>query len=95
MFRYDRPQAGRYRELNQFGVEVIGDGDPSVDAEVIDFGWNLLQDIGLENLTLLVNSIGDPVCKSEYIVALKQHYEKYLDDLKHEECRSRLAPTSS
>ena len=91
MFRYDRPQAGRYRELNQFGVEVIGDGDPSVDAEVIDFGWNLLQDIGLENLTLLVNSIGDPICKSEYIVALKQHYEKYIDDLKHEECRSRLA----
>jgi len=90
MFRYDRPQAGRYRELNQFGVEVIGDGDSSVDAEVIDFGWNLLQDIGLENLTLLVNSIGDPVCKSAYIVALKQHYEKYLDDLKHEECRRRL-----
>ena len=47
MYRYDRPQAGRYRELHQFGAEAIGDVDPAVDAEIIELGWRLLKDAGL------------------------------------------------
>ena len=58
-FRYDRPQAGRYREHHQFGVEAIGDGDAAVDAEVIELLWRFYETLGLEGLTLHLNSIGD------------------------------------
>ena len=75
MYRYDRPQAGRYRELHQFGAEAIGDGDPAVDAEIIELGWSLLKDAGLTDLTLLLNSIGDPACRPGYIDALRAYFE--------------------
>ncbi len=89
MYRYDRPQAGRYRELHQFGAEAIGDGDPAVDAEIIELGWSLLKDAGLTDLTLLLNSIGDSACRPGYIDALRSYFESQ-DGLVHEDCLRRL-----
>ncbi|MCC6178508.1 MAG: histidine--tRNA ligase [Chloroflexi bacterium] len=75
VFRYDRPQAGRYREFRQFNVEAIGDEDPLVDAEVIAILWRFLESLGLRGLTVLLNSIGDPTCRPTYIQALRDYYE--------------------
>ena len=74
VFRYDRPQAGRLREHHQFGVEALGDGDPSVDAEVIELALSLLSEVGLEGLTLLINSVGDHKCRPAYIEVLKEYF---------------------
>src|SRR6266508_5332603 len=57
IFRYDRPQAGRYRQHHQFGAEAIGDARPSVDAEIIELLWRLYEALGLTGLTLHLNSI--------------------------------------
>ena len=89
VFRYERPQAGRFRQHHQFGVEAIGDGDPSVDAEVIELAWTLMHDIGLSDITLLTNSIGDENCRPEFIAALKSYYEKSSGHL-CQDCRARL-----
>lgn len=89
VFRYERPQAGRYREHHQFGAEVLGDGDPSVDAEVIELAWQLMSDLGLEGLSLLVNSIGDSKCRPGYIDELKGYYSGHQNRL-CADCRSRL-----
>ena len=74
VFRYDRPQAGRLREHHQFGIEALGDGDPSVDAEVIELAWSLLKEVGLGQLTLIVNSVGDRQCRPAYIEVLKEYF---------------------
>ena len=79
IFRYERPQAGRLRQHHQFGVEAIGDGDPAVDAEVIDLGWRVTQALGLQGLSLAINSIGDPACRPAYLESLKGHYAGSLD----------------
>ena len=63
VFRYERPQAGRFRQHHQFGIEVIGDPDPSVDAEVVELAWQLMDSLGLTDINLLVNSIGDDECR--------------------------------
>jgi histidyl-tRNA synthetase len=88
-FRYDRPQAGRYREFRQFDIEAIGDEDPLVDAEVIAVLWRFLEELGLSDLTILLNSIGDPVCRPGYVEALKTYYEPHEDELCGD-CRRRL-----
>ena len=91
MFRFDRPQAGRYRQLNQFGIELIGEEDPSVDAEVIDLAWNFFNDLGLiENVSLHINSIGDESCRDDYIRALQAHYTNVKNSMVHQECIRRL-----
>ncbi|MCH8207048.1 MAG: histidine--tRNA ligase [Chloroflexi bacterium] len=79
LFRYERPQAGRYRQHHQFGIEVIGDGDPAVDAEVIELGWRFIADLGLTGMTLLVNSIGDQVCRPAYLEALRSYYRPHVE----------------
>lgn len=79
VFRYDRPQAGRYREFRQFNVEAIGEEDPLADAEVIAVLWRFLEGLGLRDLTVLLNSIGDPTCRPEYIRALVAYYEPQTD----------------
>ena len=89
VFRYDRPQAGRYRQHHQFGVEVLGDGDASIDAEVIEVAWRFLESAGLRDLSLMVNSIGDPECRPEYVRKLKAHYEDQADRL-CPDCKRRL-----
>ncbi len=89
VFRYERPQAGRFRQHHQFGVEVIGDADPSVDAEVIELAWQLMNNIGLRDINLLVNSIGDSECRPQYVERLKSYYSDHYSRL-CQDCRSRL-----
>ncbi|GIW12249.1 MAG: histidine--tRNA ligase [Dehalococcoidia bacterium] len=89
LFRYDRPQAGRYRQFHQFNVEAIGDADPSLDAEVIDLAGQLFQEAGLTDLDLVVNSIGDEHCRPAYVAALRDYYRRW-QDLLCADCRARL-----
>ncbi len=80
-FRYDRPQAGRYRQHTQFGAECIGDGDPLVDAEVIDLLTSVYRALGWTSFTLKLNSIGDGVCRPGYVDALREYYRPRLSDV--------------
>ena len=89
VFRYDRPQAGRYREHHQFGVEIIGDPDPMVDAEVVQIGWDLMTALGLNGLSLSVNSIGDAACRPGYIEALRGYYAGHQARICRD-CQQRL-----
>lgn len=70
MFRYDRPQSGRYRQFHQFGAEVFGSASPMVDAEVLMMIVQMLQDIGLKDYRLHINSVGCPSCRESYRIAL-------------------------
>ncbi|HKZ51148.1 MAG TPA: ATP phosphoribosyltransferase regulatory subunit [Dehalococcoidia bacterium] len=70
-FRYDRPQAGRQRQFTQFGYEAIGEADPALDAEVVEIAWRLYRELGLQGLTLLLNSIGCPRCRPAYLEVLR------------------------
>jgi histidyl-tRNA synthetase len=79
VFRYDRPQAGRYRVHHQFGVEAMGDASPAVDAEVIDLLRVFYRELGLTELRLLLNSIGDDVCRPAYLEKLRAYYVDKLD----------------
>jgi histidyl-tRNA synthetase len=89
IFRYERPQAGRYRQHHQFGCEAIGDGDPALDAEVIDMAWQFFRSLNLHNLALQLNSIGCRKCRPGYIELLREYYGKYAADL-CPDCRTRL-----
>ena len=89
IFRYDRPQAGRYRQHTQFGVEIIGEPDASADAEVIELLHRLYEELGIAGLTLYVNSIGDDVCRPAYIEALRAYYADRLDTVCGD-CRARF-----
>jgi histidyl-tRNA synthetase len=90
MFRYDRPQAGRYRQFWQFDVEAIGDAGPAVDAEIIEFGARYFREVGLEGVEVSLNSIGDPACRPAYLAALTAYYGEHADRLPPTE-RERLA----
>jgi len=79
IFRYDRPQAGRYRQHHQFGAEAIGDSSAAVDVEVIELLWRLYEELGLTNLTLQLNSIGDGKCRPHYLEVLRDYYRDKLD----------------
>jgi len=74
MFRYDRPQAGRYRQFWQWDVEAIGDPGPAVDAEIVELGARFYRDAGLADVELLLNSIGDPACRPAYLAELVAYY---------------------
>ncbi|UCE97546.1 MAG: histidine--tRNA ligase [Dehalococcoidia bacterium] len=89
VFRYERPQAGRYRQHHQFGYEAIGDNDPALDAEVIDMAWFFFESLGLSKLTLLLNSIGCSKCRPEYLTSLRQYYHSYRNKL-CVDCKVRL-----
>ena len=88
IFRYERPQAGRYRQHHQFGIEAIGDGDAVVDLEIIQAGWSLLEGLGLRGLSLVVNSIGDATCRPGYLQGLKEYYGAHLEHV-CSDCQSR------
>tara|TARA_B100000959_G_C14994655_1_gene629671 strand:+ start:5247 stop:6509 length:1263 start_codon:yes stop_codon:yes gene_type:complete len=75
IFRYERPQSGRLREHHQFGIETIGSHDPELDAEIISFAWTLLKKIGLSNINLSINSIGDITDRKQFITALQKYYK--------------------
>lgn len=89
MYRYDRPQAGRLREFHQFDCEAIGDGDPSVDAEVILAAWRFFEALGLKDLTIQLNSIGCPNCRPAYLAMLVRHFTEHKLGLCHD-CQRRL-----
>jgi len=70
MFRYERPQKGRYRQFHQFDVEAFGIEDPAVDAEVIDLAWSLVTHLGIAQAELVINSVGCPACRPKFQEAL-------------------------
>jgi histidyl-tRNA synthetase len=83
-FRYERPQKGRYRQHSQFGVEVLGTEDPAVDVEVIALAHRFYEAIGLTRFRLLINSMGDAVCRPAYIELLRAHLAANADRLTDE-----------
>ena len=89
MFRYERPQAGRQRQFHQVGVEVFGIKQPSADAEVILMAVNYLKSLGLNDLTVELNSLGCPNCREEFKKHLKDVIRPYLGCL-CEDCQNRF-----
>lgn len=88
-YRYEKNQAGRYREFHQFGAEVIGSGSASVDAELMSLAMLLYKRLGLKNLKLNINSIGCPKCRKEYNEKLRQYLKPEYDKL-CDTCKSRF-----
>ena len=89
MFRYDRPQAGRYRQFFQFGVEAIGEATPEVDVETIELSRTWLERCGLTGVSLQLNSIGDEVCRPRYREALRDHFRPHIETM-CADCRRRF-----
>jgi histidyl-tRNA synthetase len=89
MFRYDRPQAGRYRQFWQWNVEAIGDAGPAVDAELIELGLRFYREAGLTTVQVKLNSIGDGACRPAYVAALAAYYRDHLAAVPESE-RARL-----
>lgn len=89
MFRYDRPQAGRLREFHQFGVEAIGEKNPALDAEIILLAREFLLSLGLDNLTLKINTVGCPKCRPIFRRKLTEYFTENADELCGD-CRRRL-----
>jgi histidyl-tRNA synthetase len=81
MFRYERPQAGRYREHYQIGAEAIGSADPAVDAEVILMLSAIFDELGVEGVALNMNSMGDPQCRPAYVERLREYLRGRESDL--------------
>lgn len=90
MYRYERPQSGRFREFYQFGVEVFGTNDPLADAEVISIPVNLYKLLGLKGIKVNINTLGDIESRKQYREALLEYFKPYLDNL-CEDCRKRYA----
>ena len=89
MFRYDRPQAGRYRQFWQWNVEAIGDAGPAVDAEIVELGARFYREAGLADVELLLNSIGDAACRPAYVAELTAYFRRHVEALPELE-RARL-----
>ncbi|MCE9620730.1 MAG: histidine--tRNA ligase [Actinomycetia bacterium] len=83
-FRYERPQRGRYRQFDQVDIEVLGSNDPFVDVEIIALGWEFFRALGLRQVTLLVNSLGEPEDRARYVEALRVYFEANLGSLSPE-----------
>jgi histidyl-tRNA synthetase len=89
MFRYDRPQKGRYRQFFQYDIEAIGSASPALDAEVIEIAAGWLRESGISELRLELNSIGDHVCRPAYLELLREYYRPFKEQL-HGDCQRRL-----
>src|SRR5699024_10320797 len=89
LFRYERPQQGRMRQLHQFGVEVLGSASPAVDAEVIDLAMTCYKELGLNSLHLVINSLGDEESRANYRKALIEHFTPHKEEL-CQDCQQRL-----
>lgn len=81
MFRYSRPQAGRFRQFHQFGIEAIGSKDPNLDGEVLELVMKLFTSLGIGSLSLEINSVGCPVCRPVHKETLKAYLKKNYDEL--------------
>ena len=88
MFRYERPQAGRQRQFHQVGVEMFGIEQPTADAEVILLAVNYLKSLGLNDLTVEINSLGCPTCREAYKAKIKEVLKPEFDNL-CEDCQNR------
>ena len=88
MYRAERPQKGRYREFNQFGIECIGSSSPLIDAEIIALNINILKEFDIENINLLINTVGCPNCKPVYNNALREAIGSRKEEL-CETCQRR------
>ena len=80
-YRYEKPQAGRWREFQQFGVECFGTASPAADAEIISLANEVFAFLGVENISLELNSIGCPECRKNYHAALKEYFEAKKENL--------------
>ena len=89
MFRYERPQAGRYRQFVQFGAEAIGSADPAIDVEVIALAISLYQSLGLKKIKLVINSLGDKDSRSDHRAALINHFQPRIGEF-CSDCQNRL-----
>jgi len=81
MFRYDRPQAGRYRQFWQWDVEAIGDPGPALDAEILELGIRFYRSVGIADVEAKINSIGDAACRPAYVATLRAFYEGHRSRL--------------
>lgn len=88
-FRYERPQQGRYRQFNQFGVECVGVDSPYRDIEVIMLGYNALKLLGFKNIKLEINSLGDNETREKYQAALREYFSKHIDSM-CDDCKERF-----
>ena len=88
-FRHERPQAGRFREFSQFGVEMFGSDNPAADANIIALGDSIIKELGIGNVTLHLNSIGCPECRPLYYEKLKEYFASCRDQL-CDTCKGRL-----
>src|SRR5438105_2003736 len=88
-FRSERPQAGRFHQFHQFGIETIGDASPLIDVEAIVVGWNWFAELEIGGVSLHLNSIGDEVCRPAYRELLREYYRPHLSKLS-EESRARF-----
>lgn len=89
MFRYERPQAGRFRQFVQFGVEALGSADPAIDAEVIALAMSLYKEMGLKKLKLIINSLGDKESRNAHREALINHFKPRIGEF-CSDCQNRL-----
>ncbi|MDN4526270.1 histidine--tRNA ligase [Fictibacillus fluitans] len=89
MFRYERPQAGRYRQFVQFGIEAMGSDDPSIDAEVMALAMDVYKELGLKQLRLVLNTLGDKESRKAHRDALVAHFEPRIGEFCHD-CQNRL-----
>jgi histidyl-tRNA synthetase len=87
MFRYDRPQAGRYRQFWQWDAEAIGDPGPAVDAEIIELGYRFYVEAGVTDVQVLLNSIGDQACRPAYLEKLTAYFRRHSAELPELEAR--------
>ena len=88
VFRYERPQLGRYRQFNQFGVEAVGNNSPLCDLEVILLAYTILTSLGLENVTIKINNLGDENSRVAYRQALRDYFKDLLPKM-CPDCQSR------
>lgn len=89
MFRHERPQAGRYRQFTQFGVEALGEGSPYLDADVIYLGFSFLNKLGIRNVKVLINSIGSKTGRIKYEDALRSYFGSHIGCM-CDDCKTRL-----
>ena len=89
VFRYERPQLGRYRQFYQFGVEAVGNNTPEIDVETIVLAYTILTSLNLDNVSVKINTIGDEESRNNYRTALKEYFAKYLDQM-CPDCHSRF-----
>ena len=89
IFRYERPQAGRFRQHTQFNVEALGEKDPALDLEVMSIAWQLYAELGFQKLKFQLNSTGCPVCRPAYVEKLRDYYKGHVNEI-CDDCKRRL-----